>query len=192
MSFLPTSQQSTLPNSRGILRGGPLVAGVEVSIVISEAHNISSTATRTALESGSQVTDHVILDPIVVAVTFEVSNAGDGRNVSKDVFATFMDLRNKRTVLEVLTDHAAYDNMVIVGLTPLHQAPFKSRLQCTATLQQITQVKIETVGRDLKQLSKDASKTASSQVNSGTQQGEEITESLIRKIKNKVTGVTST
>jgi len=166
MAFLDTTQQNPVPTTRGVLRGGPLVAGVEVSVMLSESHTLNANATRNALESGTQVSDHVIIDPYNLAIVFEVSNAGDGPMVARDVFDTFREMLEKRELMEVLTEHTIYDNMVLVGLTPLHAAPFKGRLQCTATLQRINQVKFQMVGRAANKVK---NKSASGQVQAGTQ-----------------------
>lgn len=184
MSFAPiTAQQNTTPHSQGILRGGPLVAGVEVSVVTSESHTLAATATKQSIESGAVVTDHVIITPASVSVVYEVSNTGDGPAVAKDVFETFKNMLEKRELIEVITEHYAYDNMVLVSLTPLHSAPYRGRLQCTATLQRVNQVKIQVVGRTPKQLGKGAvSKTGEAQTNAGPQNAPPVDKSWLEKL----------
>ena len=181
MTFAPvTAQQDTPARSTGVLRGGPLVAGVEVSVVTSEAHTITAQATKQSIESGAEVTDHVIIVPPSVAIT------GDGPNVAKDVFETFKTMLEKRELMELITEHYVYDNMVLVSFTPLHAAPYKGRLQCTATLQRVNQVKIAVVGRDPKNLGKGSTqKTAAAQTNAGTQNGKPVRQSYAEKIRQK-------
>ena len=187
MTFAPvTAQQDTPARSTGVLRGGPLVVGVEVSVVTSEAHTITAQATKQSIESGAEVTDHVIIVPPSVAITYEVANTGDGPNVAKDVFETFKTMLEKRELMELITEHYVYDNMVLVSLTPLHAAPYKGRLQCTATLQRVNQVKIAVVGRDPKNLGKGSpQKTAAAPTNAGTQNGKPVRQSYAEKIRQK-------
>ena len=184
MSFLPTSQQDQTPTTQGVLRGGPLVAGIEVSVMLSESHTLNAQATKQALESGTQVSDHIIIDPDTVAIVYEVSNAGDGPMVARDVFETFKKMRDKRELFELITEHYVYDNMALINLTPLHAAPFKGRLQCTATFQRINQVKLQVVGREAKKVP--AKKGASAEVNAGTQVAGPPTpkQSALKKQKN--------
>lgn len=162
--------QNLLGSVSGLLRGGSLVVGVEVSVITSEAHSLQATATKQSIESGAQVTDHIILTPPQVAITFEVANVGDGPQIAKDVFETFKAMMEARELLEVVTEHYVYDNMALVGLSPMHQAPYKGRLQCTATLQRVNQIQLQVVGRVPKKLSKDgAGKSASAPVDAGPQ-----------------------
>ena len=169
MTFVPvTAQQTTLSNSKGILTGGALVAGVEVSVMLSESHSLTAQATKQTLESGTQVSDHILIEPYTVSIAYEVSNAGDGASRAKDVFETFKNILEKRELLELTTEHYIYDNMVLTNLTPLHAAPYKGRLQCTATLQRVNQVKIAVVGRAPAKLKKGPiQKTGSAPVEGG-------------------------
>ena len=108
---------------------------------------------------------------------------------AKDVFETFKTMLEKRELMELITEHYVYDNMVLVSLTPLHAAPYKGRLQCTATLQRVNQVKIAVVGRDPKNLGKGSTqKTAAAQTNAGTQNGKPVRQSYAEKIRQKSLG----
>ena len=177
MSFLPTAQQNPIPGSRGLLRGGSLVAGIEVSVLISESHTMSAEVSKFALESGAQVSDHVIIEPHTVTISFEVTNTGLGPMVAKDVFETFQKMLEARERLELITEHHVYDNMVLTSFTPAHMAPYKGRLECTAVLQRINQVKLQTVGREEKKLAPGPTqKTASAEVDAGVQNAKSVNE----------------
>ena len=188
MSFLPTAQQNQTPTTTGVLRGGPLVVGVEVSVIVSEAHTLSAQATKQSLESGAQVSDHIILEPPSVSIVFEVSNAGDGAQAARDVFDTFKAMQEKRELVEVITEHTIYDNMALVSLSPVHAAPYKGRLQCTAVLQRINQVKIEMAGRSPKTLKGSSAKTGSAEVAGGTQNGKPPKKSWLKQTVEKNSG----
>lgn len=170
MSFeTQTSQIGAPEDSHGLLRGGPLVAGVEVSVLISESHNLTSNATKLSLESGAQVTDHVIVDPDQVSVVFAMANVGSGADAARDVFETFKKMRDDRELVELTTEHHVYENMVIVSVAPLHQAPYKGALNCTINLQQINFVQLESVGRQNLGKGTTTSKTAAGKTNAGQQ-----------------------
>ena len=148
MSFQQTTSQVGAPQgSAGLLRGGPLVAGVEVSLLLSEAHSLKSSIVQTALEDGAVVSDHVILSPVEVTVDFAMSNAGNGADQARDVFSTFKRLRDERTVLELITEHTVYENMVITSVNMTHQAPHKGALNINITLVQLNFVELRVVGR---------------------------------------------
>lgn len=164
-----TSQTGAPHQSNGLLRGGPLVAGVEVSALLSEAHNLSATATKLSLESGEQVTDHVIVSPDDISVVFTMSNAGTGADAARDAFETFKKMRDERDLLELVTEHHVYENMVIVGFNPMHQAPYKGALNITLHLQQINFVELQAVGRSPQNLNDKTSKTAAAKTNAGQQ-----------------------
>jgi len=164
----------------GIIRGGPIVAGVEVSVIISETHAMSAKATQQAIESGAAVTDHVILDPLQLSISCEVSNAG-GTDTARGVYESFRDLLTAREPVEVVTEHAIYGNMVFLSLNQLHAAPFKGALQITAQLQQIRQVEFRIVGRREGSLGTGAGKTAAAEVNAGKQEKKQAEGTLLGK-----------
>lgn len=168
------------------------MAGIEVSVLLSEAHTINAQATKVALESGAQVSDHIILEPYVINVTFEVSNAGLWHASSKDVFDMFKSMLEKRELFELITEHYTYDNIALINFSPTHSAPYKGRIQCTASFQRINQVKLETVGREEKSLAgssgttKDTTnKTASPEVGAGTQRTTEPSRTLLQQAAEK-------
>ena len=151
------------------------MAGVEVSVLVSEAHNLTANATKLSLESGAQVTDHVIVNPDDVSVVFAMTNAGGGIDAARDVFETFKRMRDERELIELITEHHVYSNMVITSLSPMHQAPYKGALNITLNLQQINFVRLESVGREPQNLEGKTSKTAAGPVNAGRQDAQDGT-----------------
>lgn len=185
MSYLPSSQQSTVTSSRGVLRGGSLAVGVEVTVLVSESHTLAAQATKQALESGAEVSDHIINSPDSVSIVWEVSNAGNGVQQARDVFESFKTMLEKRELISLTTEHYAYDNMALVSVTPLHAAPFKGRLQCTVVLQRINQVRLEIVGRAPTRVK---TKTASAETNAGPQNTPPPKQSYLEKMRQKNAG----
>jgi hypothetical protein len=183
-----TSQKGAPSTSPGLLRGGPLVAGVEVSVLISESHNLTANATKLSLESGAQVTDHVIVNPDDISVVFAMTNAGNGADAARDVFETFKKMRDDRELVELTTEHHVYENMVVTAITPMHQAPYKGALNVTIHLQQVNFVQLQSVGRDPRNLSGTTSKTASPPVNAGQQAPKPVSGTLLDKMAKRWLG----
>lgn len=171
-----TAQFGAPEGSAGLLRGGPLVAGVEVSVLLSESHSLSATAVKTALEDGAVVTDHVILDPVKVSIGFAMTNAGHGADQARDVFETFRKMLDERTVLELITEHTVYENMVIVGVDLTHQAPNKGALDVTVKLEQLAFVELAGTGRaaSILPLGDPVSKAMERLENAGTVNAEDV------------------
>lgn len=175
MSSTQQRQFGAPVGSSGLLRGGPLVLGVVVSALVSEAHEFSSNATKIALESGAQVTDHVIVDPDRVSIVFSMANAGSGAEEARDALETFKAMQEDRELLELITEHRVYKDMVITGISPYHTAPFRGALSFTINLQQINFVKLEATGR-VSVGKGAASKTAAGKENAGQQNPQPVDE----------------
>ena len=189
MSFLSQTSQTGAPDpTSGLLRGGPLVAGVEVSVLVSEAHNLTADATKLSLESGARVTDHVIVNPDDVSVVFAMANAGEGADAARDALETFRRMRDERELVELATEHHVYENMVVTGVSPMHQAPYKGALNVTLHLQQIHFVRLESVGREPQSLAGKTSKTAAGPTNAGKQEPQPVRKSFFKEIKDPQPG----
>lgn len=175
---------------RGIIRGGPQVAGVEVSVILSEEHTLAASVSKFALESGALVSDHIIHEPDTLTVRYEVSNAGNGRNVARDVFEAFRRMKEENRLLEVETEHAIYRNMAIVSLSPMHTAPFRGRLQCVIKLERVNNVQLRVVGRQSGTMRGRDGKVFSPQKKAGQQEPQPVNDRTgIRKIQRKWSGV---
>ena len=158
MNFSNQIRATGLPSTiSGFLRSGTLVAGVEVSVLVSEAHALSSSVSKLAVESGAQLSDHVIVNPVDVSIVFGMTNTGLGADAARDVFETFKRMQENRELVELITEHHVYDNMVITNLNPMHQAPYKGALNFTVKLQQISFVTLKSVGRDPQTLASSSS-----------------------------------
>lgn len=128
--------------------GGPDVAGVEVSVLVSEAHQYTATLSKLALENGAQISDHVIINPESVTVVVNMSNAAGGSDAARSALEAFKDLLEQATPVELATEHYYYDNMVITSVTPDHRAPYKGSLSITLKLEKARFVELQTAGRD--------------------------------------------
>lgn len=118
--------------SAGVLR----VGNIAVDVRIRETHNISMRLTSYAVESGKRISEHIISDPNEVEIEFEVTNTDGGRERAKKAFQDFISLMEKRTTVDIITEHATYHNMVFVGFPAEHSAPNLGTLRATARFQQ--------------------------------------------------------
>lgn len=181
-----TQATSTLftPQDSNILRlrSGSLVAGVPVTVRESESHAYTSTPTELALESGAVVTDHVIVKPETCTVSFAVTNAGEGRSQAKDAFAALVDMVQSRRLVELVTEHAVYNNMICTSVSPIHQAPYKGALTCSATFQKVYFVELISAGRAPSQLRGTSKKTAAGQTQAGKVEAQPVQKTAARKV----------
>lgn len=114
-----------------------MVVQVEVRVLQRERHNLTSTPTQYGLESGDSLSDHVKLNPNMVEVQFEMTNTERGAEEARDVMMQFVKKREERQPLTLETEHARYENMVIVGFHPDHSAPFKGAYRAILRLAQV-------------------------------------------------------
>lgn len=149
------------------IRNGSQVAGVTVTVKESEAHTYTATVTKLALESGAEISDHMILEPETVSVTFSMTNAGQGRSSAKDAFEAFVNMQRNRQLVELVTEHAVYKDMVVTSITPMHQAPYKGTITCSITFQKIHFVQLVSAGRAPTQVRGKAKKTSAGQTQAG-------------------------
>lgn len=163
------------------IRTGTLIAGVPVTVKESESHAYTSSPTELALESGAVVTDHVILKPETCTVSFAVTNAGDGRSMAKDAFEAFTSMLKGRRLVELVTEHAVYTNMVCTSVSPIHQAPYRGSLTCSAVFTKIYFVELVSAGRAPAQLKKPSNKTAAGQTQSGKVEAKPVEKTAARK-----------
>lgn len=109
-------------------RGGSMVAGVEVRILKSEAHSLTSTPTQYPVEDANSIIDHVMLNPNVVQIQCEMPNTNSGTEKARRVMQDFNEMRESRKVMDLVTEHALYKNMILISVHPVHQAPYKGAL----------------------------------------------------------------
>ena len=110
---------------------------INVSSSESETYNFASQATETPIQNGAIVSNHVILKPVTIDAIFSSANTPNSGMAPKEIYdALFLAWQN-RDMLTAFTAHARLENMVIVGFTPTHKAPFANALSCTLKLQQL-------------------------------------------------------
>lgn len=120
-----------------------IAGSIPVSVRSQEQYIYESQVTQHAVESGSIFSDHVILMPVRIDLSFEVSNWTYGD--SKSALDALENLRNSRGMIDLQTEHKILKDMVCVRVMATNEAPEWGKLVCRATFQQIKLVTLNTV-----------------------------------------------
>lgn len=93
---------------------------VELDVTISENHTFNSRATNFPIETGGQITDHIINDPDVLELVGLVSdtplNIFSFFTRSIDAFNRLVEIHERREPITVVTGLKVYQNMVMTTL----------------------------------------------------------------------------
>jgi hypothetical protein len=165
----------------GIFRAGqPEIAGVLVDNRLSETHEATAEATLFPVDGASpDVTEHVILAPPKITIEAWISNI-DGSFIpaigerAKQALIDLQTLRIDRELLEVVTYHIIYEDMVLVEIKAVHENLETGALKVSCTFQQVNPVQsqllpipAETVSEGGGDQGRSEKPAASSEENSG-------------------------
>lgn len=152
----------------------PFIAGIPVSTRTQEATSYKADVTQHAVESGAILSDHVILQPIRVELSFDVTNWD--KNYVKQAQELLERLFFERTPIDLQTEHKQLPNMVMTDLQINNSAPQWGKLDCRASFQQLSFVTLETEAFPAKKVEHeeqtggpDTSKSAETATNNGRQ-----------------------
>lgn len=138
--------------------GDPVPLGdSRLSVVTDEIHTLGGTVSRFAREDKAPAADHVILDPDILEVVVALGNTpsqsttgaslrGSGRGENaRTVLSTLEGLRDARGLLEILTEHRLYTDMVLVSLGFQNTAAFSGSASLRAKFEQSPSAVVETL-----------------------------------------------
>lgn len=152
-----------------------LITTIPVDAKVYELHSPSVTPCTFALEDGSKVTDHVILNPMVLEIEFLLTNRdipfgsvpmSYGLRAALLYTLLLRNLKN-RGLYTILTRHQLYNNMCLIEMPSEHVAPYTGALTCRAKFQQIKKAKLSGVSIPQDQLDADAQFQAATAINYG-------------------------
>ncbi len=129
-----------MPES-GVLR----IGNVAIDVQISERHDISMSVTQYAIENGNNVSDHIVENPNSLEIEFEMTNTDGGRDRAKRAFQEFVKLMQDKKPVQIITEHATYNNMVFTGFPSEHTTPNLGTLRGSARFEQIGIIGAENV-----------------------------------------------
>ena len=118
------------------------VAAVPVSVLKQEAYSYQSDATSHALESGAVLTDHVIVHPVRIDLSFEVTNWEEG--AAEYALQLLEKMRDDRELLTLQTKHRQLDGMVLTSLQASNEAETWGALAFRASFQRIKLITLQT------------------------------------------------
>lgn len=114
---------------------------VELDVTLSENHTFNSRATNFPIETGGDITDHIINDPDILNLSGIVSdtplNALSFFSRSIDAFNRLVEIHNRREPVRVVTGLKVYDNMVMTVLDVPRNIQTGQSLTFNITLQNI-------------------------------------------------------
>ena len=145
----PQLQKSFNPNTARLQAISPtysppyvFLAGIPVTTKSQETYQYSSDATQFPVESGSMLTDHVILQPLRITVAAEICNWEDGR--PEYALQLLEEMWRLRLPIELQTVHKKIPDMVLVNLQVENTVPAWGALSFRATFQSISLITLQT------------------------------------------------
>lgn len=120
------------------------VAGaIPVSVKTQEAYSYSADITQHAVESGAVLSDHVIVHPVKLDLSFEVSNWEPGFAEYADQLLTA--LFEERIPLDLQTHHKQIPSMVMTSLQADNSLPSWGSISYRASFTQVKFLTIESI-----------------------------------------------
>lgn len=117
----------------------PYIAGVLIDVITDVKPNESSTTTDHALEDLSQISDHVVNNPITISLSGVIHDESDAK------IAALRKARENGTIFSF--DYmTGYSNMIITDLSPDYNASIKDGYKFSMTLKQVKTVKAASFG----------------------------------------------
>ena len=98
------------------------IGNILIDAFISEDHEQSGSITRYPVEEGSDISDHIILDPDKLTIQGivgpkELTEGSQFVNTTRSVFTDITNLRLSKTLVSVVTGLKVYENMFITNFS---------------------------------------------------------------------------
>lgn len=128
------------------------IATLEIDVTLTENHRYESLVTQNPVENGSDITDHIQLEPVVLNLDGFITNTPialpediDKYQRADDAFQSLLDIRNARTPVDLITGLTVYTNMVLRDLEIPRNRTTGETLRFSATFVQVIIVDTEQV-----------------------------------------------
>jgi hypothetical protein len=118
-------------------------AAIPIEVRKQETFSYSADVTQHAVESGVQFTEHIILKPIRIDVSFEVTNLTP--QAARNTLLLLESVWQAREHVTLITEHRALNDMVLVNFRAENALPHWGALAFTASFQQVKLVTLETL-----------------------------------------------
>lgn len=171
-----------------VIFSGDKITEFPADVVTSEDHSLTGTVSSFAMENGVQRSDHAVLNPDEITISFELSNNEDNGDELGTraglLFDTLRAARKSRDLFDVLTKHRLYEQMIISDIQANHSGPFTGRLICAVTFIEFPETELAETVVPEGVLKSEINKTASSQVDAGRVDAPEANTSFLKQISN--------
>lgn len=138
------------------------ISTIEIDVTTTESHSYSSTVTSFPVENGSNISDHIINNPVELNMKGFITNfpvgyltgrigpilRGDDFDRAKSAYEEFMFIRESKVPFFVSTTLGDYQNMVITDIVFDRDKSTKNALKFSASMKQLEIVFSETVQFD--------------------------------------------
>lgn len=118
------------------------IGDIPVSVKSQEAYTLEADVTEHAVESGAIFSDHVILRPLKLDLSFEVTNWEPG--AARYAYELLNQLYQNREPVDLLTEHRVLRNLILVRLDMTNSLPNWGSLVVRATFKELKLVTLET------------------------------------------------
>lgn len=152
----------------------------------SETHKFRSTVTEVPLEDGSIAAQHIIQHPFEITLQFEETNAGKmfsnlinaGLSMmgaqQKSTFDQLLEIWQKKIPVQIVTEQAIYNNMVIQNMPIMQNQPYKGALRIMVDFKQLTIVTLSAFQQ--KGINAGLNKSIAKKIDGGHQVAKMVTE----------------
>lgn len=117
------------------------LTNIPISTIQQEAYTFQSDATRYPIESGAILSDHVILQPIRVDLSFEVSNWEN--NTAKEALDAIENAWRYREPVDLITSQRLIKNVVMVNFNGSNSLPEWGKIAARVTFHQVGLANLE-------------------------------------------------
>jgi len=121
----------------------PFIAGIPITTRMQEAYTYQADVTKHSIESGGILSDHVIIQPTRIDLSFDISNWESG--FAEYSFDLLEKLFLSRTPVELLTEHKRLPNMIMTSFQADNSVPTWGKLGSRASFTQLKFITLETV-----------------------------------------------
>ena len=179
------SRNRQVAGNQTTLNPQEFIIDIPITSIQSESHSFEAEIAQNAIETGAKVSDHVILLPKKVDVSFEISNWND--EDPRNSYELLEKHFESRMPVDLITKHKLLKNMVLRNLQMLNTVPRWGVLACRASFQQIGLADlIITTGKANKAKVKPTTKTSEPDVSKSAQpeenKGQKPTKSILGKL----------
>jgi hypothetical protein len=116
---------------------------IPISVKKQETYAYRADITQHAVEIGANLSDHIIMQPLRVDVSFEVTNWDLA--MPQQANEAFVKMMNDRIPLDLQTEHGILKDMVLISYQAENTMPNWGALDCKASFIQVKFVSLEVI-----------------------------------------------